>query len=148
MSYWIIVTNASKDEPSLGARDVLKRRLGDGFYGVPTSARYQRELFPGDKVIFYLAGGKEKVFVADGVLKSGVEPLSSEERNRLYHSPAFSATQGFYIEESHWWDREFPLALVRERVPKFKEYGKNPGAFMQGSIVPISREDYEAFMNL
>ncbi len=147
MNYWIIVTNRSTEEPRVAGRQVLSRRLRDLFYGVPQRARYRNQLAAGDRAVFYLAGEGERKFVADGILRTGLLELNSEERRALSHGPAFSTFQGFFLADAKWWPSEVPLGMARMRVPLFIQC-TNPGGILQGTVARIDKADYDTLLDM
>lgn len=148
MDYWIIVTNDAKEEPGVKARDVLARRLEDGFYGISASARYRNWLSKDDIVVFYLAGRKEKLFVAEAKLAEQARPLTPMEQKQLCHGPAFGARGGIFLTDPKWWDNPIPLHQGLEVMPSLRRYSDNPGNAVRNTINKIQKDDYDALIAL
>ena len=149
MGYWLIITNDSKNEPTVSGRKVLMTRLGNRFYGVKESAANAKKLKPGDKVVFYVAGKQGGYFSANATLKTGLVELTREEKERLWHSPAFYASHGVFLEDDvHDWNKKVYLSKAIEEIASFNKFKNNPGNAVRGTIKSLSEEDYQALVSL
>lgn len=149
MEHWLIITNDSDTEPTVTGRKVQATRLGDLFYGIKESAANAKKLKPGDKAVFYIAGKQGGYFSADATLRTGLVELTPEEREKFWHSPAFQATHGVFLEEDiNIWNKKVYLGKAIDEIASFSKFKDNPGNAVRGTIKSLSEEDYRALVAL
>ena len=149
MGYWVIITKDSETKPVVSGYRVQMKRLEDHFYGIKESSGNAKKLQSGDRAIFYLAGKEGGYYSADATLKTGLVELTPEEREALWHGPAFQATYGIYLEDDvNIWRRKVYLSRAIEEIPSYSRYQNNPGNAVRGTIKSLSEEEYQALVEL
>jgi hypothetical protein len=143
-NYWIFKVNDQlvDGEPIIGI-EVYNKRMKDNFWGLPEDTRNLSHLQIGDKIIFYLAGDGGQKFLGTASLGSTLHILTAEEGKRLWHNKFFQAKQGVMLKQVDVWPTAISiLPMIKTGMLSFIKNKENWGAYLQGSIQPISPQDY------
>ena len=101
------------------AREIVERRVAAGRWPLFKNTPHQREVRPGDDLIIYLAGNKERRFVAlstAGVMRPG-RTYEADGADALTNAPF----QQLLISDVKWLNRPVPISEVKDElmfVPK------------------------------
>ena len=159
--YWFFtVTDRHIGEEYWTAEQVFCQRMGVKFWGIPTEARYTKQITPGDKVVFYIAGQQIKNALPkyDGEYFAGICELQSDykeidnheevERLQLGSSdPDTKRRHGVYLRNVRLFTHQVSLDEAKVRLRIFEDV-ENIGRFLSGSIHPIRSGDFTILNNL
>jgi hypothetical protein len=141
MNYWIfIATRQEKDGEIVTAKEIVTRRLADGFWGLSGNAPNISYLQKGDRIVFYL-GSPVMGFAASATLASDFFTLSDEQKQKYWHGKVYEAERGFLLANVQPWDT---TRRIKDLVTKLKfiENKENWFAYFRGSVRRISEDDY------
>lgn len=148
MNYWIFVATNHSDaetDESFTAREILERRLADGFWGLRQRTPHRRNLQQGDRVVFY-EGRPASAFAAEAELDSASLEPDESERDRLSHGTQFFRPEyGVYLRNPEIWETRHP---VDELAPEL-DFIDDPARwwlYLQGGIRQISEADFRRIL--
>lgn len=149
MNYWIFVATKHSDSETgenFTAREILERRLDDGFWGLRERTPHRKNLKQGDRVVFY-EGRPASAFAAEAELDSASLEPDEEERSRLSHDTDFFRPEyGVYLRSPEIWETKHP---VDELAPEL-DFIDDPSQwwlYLQGGIRQISEADYHRILS-
>ncbi len=140
---WVfIVVNHQIDGQMMFAKDVLADRMKRKIWLVNSKNPNVKRLNEGDEVIFYL-GGKQggRGFAGIGVLTSKPCALSGSNYAK-YGSPSSRFDKVVELRDLRLWKKVKPVAKIVPRL-NFIKNKRSWGAYLQGGIVRISKQDFE-----
>ena len=147
MMYWVLVVkdHRSREGRHIPAMDILHNRVRYGFWAISKRNVFRGKVKPGDLGVFYVASRDARVFAGDCVIKSESKPLDSFHRSLIEGFPSTMLDYYFEIEGRLWREpkqaREYAvkLSFVRNKA--------RWGSYFQGSVKPISKQDYEVLLS-
>jgi len=146
MNYWIfIVTEYKEGRKSLGAEEIFKQRMDDGFWGLAKNTPNRTNLHEGDKVVYYI-GKPKKVFAGTSTLESACFELNESDKTEYWHKEQFlQSDYGVRLKDIDVWNNPKP---IEELVPKlnFIENKKFWYTYFQGGIRQITEEDFKTII--
>lgn len=141
MTSYILVAN--KVDSAMGgyipAREIVERRLAAGRWPLFKNTPHQREVKPGDQLLVYLAGDKERQFVALCTAGS-VEPardFEADGEDALTNAPF----QQLLLLETRWFRKSLPISSVKEQLNFVPKGTRKWGCVLQRGIKKISDAD-------
>jgi hypothetical protein len=145
MNYWSFVATQQQIDGGIAtAKEIVARRIADGFWGLAENAPNGRYLQKGDQVVFYL-GSPVKAFAASATLASDFFTLSPEQKKKYWHGKVYEAECGVLLENAQLWDANRPVNDLVAKL-KFIENKENWFAYFRGSVRRISADDFRAIV--
>jgi hypothetical protein len=123
MNYWLFITTRQQtDGRIVTAKEVLTRRVADGFWGLAENAPNGRHLRKGDEAVFYL-GSPDMAFAASAALASDFFTLSHEQKQKYWHGKVFEAECGVLLDNAQLWDTcSFRVNLKHAELPPVRAW--------------------------
>lgn len=124
------------------ARDIAKRLLENHVWLFSDRAPHVQRMTAGDKVLVYLAGPGERVFIATAVLAEPMREASEREKHYLKDLGLTWFTRAVTIKDVRWFDNAVEIAPL---VPDLAFIGnkKYYGHYLRQAVAKIPGEDYE-----
>ncbi len=145
MNYWSFVATQQQIDGGIAtAKEIVARRIADGFWGLAENAPNGRYLQKGDQVVFYL-GSPVKAFAASATLASDFFTLSPEQKQKYWHGKVYEAECGVLLENAQLWDANRPVNDLVAKL-KFIENKENWFAYFRGSVRRISEDDFHTIV--
>ncbi len=138
---FIVVDHLIGDKTVL-AKNVLADRVKQKIWLLNSKNPRLRYLREGDEVIFYLGGkGGSRGFAGIGVLTSDPRPLKGSESAKFGLSSS-KFDQVVELRDLKLWRRVKPVGRIVPRL-NFIKKKESWGAYLQGGIIHISKQDFE-----
>lgn len=123
------------------AMQVLLNRVKHGFWLISARNPYRKRIAAGDNGLFYVASKMGRVIAGTCQITSGVQPATAGIKSVIEGYPSNLLTHYFEIKGVIWAN---PIEAGKV-VPNmsFVKNRERWAAYLQGTLHPILREDYE-----
>lgn len=146
MNFYILVGNSVDHywRGKVAARVVAQRRTEAKLWPLYRNTPHQREVQPGDGVILYLAGDKERNFVA---IASAGAIVSSKgydaDGDDVVTDPPTSLLQ---LKNVKWMKKERSIYDIKDELDFIPKNNKKWGCVLQRGIKKISKKDFDTIV--
>ncbi len=148
MNHWLFVcTTQGKGNSRITGRTIWQNRLASHYWGLGSRTANWRDIAKDDRVVFYIGGKGEHVFVGEGTVSTPAYDSSmlieSERRKRSINSQPVSP---LFVDFKaiHEFDFDIPVVTLLENLAMFS--GKTPetwGSVLQGGVRKLEKSDYD-----
>lgn len=144
--FWLMVVKDHRAGPrqTIPAMQVLANRVRHGFWLISAKNPYRKRVTPGDAGLFYVSSKLGRVIAGSCVITSQPQPITHNIKSLIEGYPSTMLTHYIGIDGVIWTS---PLE-ASEVIPNMS-FVKNKlrwPAYLQGSLHPISPDDYEYVM--
>jgi hypothetical protein len=130
----------------------MRRRIDGGYWPLGASTRGAHRLAPGDRVIFYLAGEGNRMFVGEAEVASAPQPLR-EIAPESAHGLEPEMPRGVGLREIRMWPNRVDVGALAPRLRflratiESRSGQRNPWAarFAVG-LVSIREDDFDTIL--
>jgi len=123
------------------AMQVLLTRVRHGVWLISAKNPYRKKIAPGDHGVFYVSSKRGRVIAGTCNIKSVAQPITPQIKSIIEGYPSGLLTHYFGIEGVIWAN-----PIEASRVIPSMSFVKNKAkwsAYLQGTLHPITPEDYE-----
>ena len=150
---FIVSQAETLDGEKVGAYAVLEHRLAHGIWALNKHTRHRKEIQPGAKVVFYVAGTvtPSKCFVASADVSGLADHFERADLPKyvrleewLYDIPVYKVT----LSNIEWFREPVDMRSIWSQMDLFKDKGlTNWGILLQGGARAISEADYDLIIS-
>jgi hypothetical protein len=129
----------------IAAREIVERRLAAGRWPLFKNTPHQNEVRPGDRLIVYLAGNKERRFVAVSTA-GGVQPsrgYAADGADALTNAPF----QQLLLGNAEWLSPEVPIADIKDELIFVPKGTRKWGCVLRRGMKRISESDVATILH-
>jgi predicted RNA-binding protein len=143
MHFIFILNDLDLGEVKIPARDIMEQLLNDKIWVFSKHAPNLGKIVPGSKVIVYLAGRDNRIFVSS--FKADNSPNIADSEIKSEDWMKFFPLK-MQISDIEIWDKFLPIKEVIDEL-HFITDKKNYGLFLRQGVKRISEEDFKLIYN-